>query len=216
VDGLRALSSKKTATGARTPYVVLLNPTNRLNYQDVDRMVDLAEETGCNAISFTPFKTTRGEMRHYALSEQEQAGLRNHLIGLKSEIEKRSLEHDIERFVARSRFHEIERRLPCYTCWFHSRIKVDGAVVACGRSELPLGNLKTQSFTEIWNGEAYRRERRKRLSADGYRYRNEIADCEVCGFVQNNRKIHRVFKYLSPLLPHRNESNGESPRHKNA
>jgi hypothetical protein len=80
--------------------------------------------------------------------------------------------------------------------------------VSCGRSELPLGSLKTESFTDIWNGAAYRRERRKRLSPEGNLYRSQVADCEVCGFVVDNGKIHRGFKYLLPFLPHFRESNG--------
>ena len=203
IAGLRALSAVKAQQGVRTPHVTLLNPTNRLNYRDVDKMVVLAKETGCNAVSFTPFKTNRGDMDRYALSAQEQADLRSHLISLRKQIKAYALGHTIDRFLARSGFDRISDTLPCYVCWFHSRVKVDGTVVSCGRSTLALGSLKTDRFTEIWNGEPYRTERIRRLAPDGHRYRAEMADCEVCGFVSDNRKIHRILKHLLPFLRQR-------------
>ena len=73
-------------------------------------------------------------------------------------------------------------------------------MLSCGRSELELGSLKTESFSEIWNGKAYRMERRKALSAEGPAYRNEVCDCEFCSFVQDNMSIHRTFKYFLPFF----------------
>lgn len=199
IDGLKTLSQLKSKAGLHTPRVVLLNPTNRFNYKDVDKMAVIARETGCNAVSYTPFKTLKGELEHHGLTAEQQLDLRNRLIRLKKTIKQFSLGQDLERFMARSGFDRINPKLPCYTCWFHSRIKVDGTVVSCGRSELPLGSLKTDSFTDIWNGDAYRSERRMRLSPEGHKHINAIADCEVCGFVRDNWAIHRRVRYLLPL-----------------
>ncbi len=201
IDGLRALSSLKAEKGVSTPRVTLLNPTSRLNYRDVDKMVVLAKEAGCDEVSFIPFKTNRGKMDRYALSAADQAELRRRVIALKKQIKAQGLSHDIERFLARLEFPKISHKLPCYVCWFHSRIKVDGTVVSCGRSTVPLGSLQTDRFADIWNGAAYREERIQRLLTESYRHREEITDCEVCGFVRDNRKIHRLFRPMSPFLP---------------
>lgn len=199
IGGLKAFSSVKAEKGVRTPHVTLLNPTNRLNYRDTDKMAVLAKETGCDAVSFIPFKTNRGELAHLALSEQEEAELRSRVSALRKQIKAWGMEHHIDRFLAREAFHKIRHELPCYICWFHSRIKVDGTVVSCGRSMLALGNLRTDSFTDIWNGEAYRKERLMRLGPEGCKHRDEVANCEVCGFVNDNRKIHRIVKHLLPF-----------------
>jgi len=200
IEGLKALSTAKAARGVQTPRVTLLNPTNRFNYRDVGKMAALARETGCDEVSFTPFKTNRGQFERYALSKEEQADLRQRLTALRKQIEADALDHTIDRFLVRSEFHGTNRELPCYVCWFHSRIKVDGTVVSCGRSGLALGSLQRERFAEIWNGEAYRKERIRRLAPDGYRYTDQIADCETCGFAGDNRKIHRVFRCLLPVL----------------
>jgi len=212
INGIETLSSLKAQNRTQAPYMVLTNPINRLNYQGVDEMVALARETGFDAISFAPFKTNRGELGRYALSKQQQTDLCNHMIRLKKQIRAYSLGENIDRLLLRYRFNDIDQNLPCYICWFHSRIKVDGKVLSCGRSEPVLGSLNRESFSDIWNGEAYRMQRRKRLSPEGYKYRNEISDCEFCSFVQDNMSIHKRFKYLLPFFLRSREGNEESPR----
>lgn len=207
VQGLKALSSVKAQEGVHTPRVTLHNPLNRFNYRDADKMVVLAKETACDAVAFAPFKTNRGELDHHALSAQEETELRRHLLALQAQIKAYGLNHRIDRFLERTAFNQISDKLPCYICWFHSRIKVDGTVVSCGRSELPLGSLAANRFPEIWNGAAYRKERLRRLAPDGCRYRDEIADCQGCGFAGDNLKIHRVVKHLLPFLRPPREAN---------
>ena len=200
IKGIRILSSLKTKYQTKAPHIVLSNPINCFNYKDVDKMVVLARETGCGAISFTPFKSNRGKLSAYMLSKDQQEDLCNHVIRLKRQIKKYSLIDNINRLILRYRFNDISHKLPCYIYWFHSRIKVDGSVLSCGRSELILGNLKEQSFSDIWNGQAYRTQRNKTLSPSGFNYRNEICDCESCSFVQDNMRIHKIFKFLLPFL----------------
>ncbi len=51
---------------------------------------------------------------------------------------------------------------PCYAPWTHSLIDFDGRVYICcmTREQIPpLGDLKTSSFAEIWNGPGYARIR---------------------------------------------------------
>ncbi|MBN1832565.1 MAG: radical SAM protein [Deltaproteobacteria bacterium] len=200
IDGMRILSSLKKEKGSQTPRIVLTNPINRFNHQKVDVMFTLAKEIGCDAISYTPFKTNRGKLARYALSEDQQKDLCHHMIGLRKQIRTNSLGDNIRRLLARYRFNPASHEVPCYIHWFHSRIKVDGSVLSCGRSERILGSLKTESFTDIWNGNAYCMERRKMLSPSGVTYRNEICDCEHCSFVEDNMAIHRRVKYLIPVL----------------
>ena len=86
INGIRILSSRKAQKRSRTPYIVLTSPLNRFNYQSVDEMAALAKDAGCDAISFTPFKTNRGKLSHYTLSGEEQENLCNHMIRLKDRI----------------------------------------------------------------------------------------------------------------------------------
>lgn len=201
--GLKALSSARAERRSRNPYLILLNPIDRFNFRDAETMADLARDTGCDALSFTPFRTHRGVLDRYALSPQEQEELRQRMIALKKRVEAWGMGHYIDRFLARSGFPEVRDNLPCYICWFHSRVKVDGTVLYCARSAMGLGNLGTQPFAEIWNGPTYRTERIKRLAARGCDCGDETADCQVCSFVRDNQRVHRIFKHLMPLLRRR-------------
>jgi MoaA/NifB/PqqE/SkfB family radical SAM enzyme len=212
LEGVRILASLKAERGGRAPHVILTHPINRLNHKGVDEMVALAGRTGFDAISFTPFKTNRGEMREYALTDTEQADLCRRMKRLKGRIREQGLGENISRLLARYELDAARHDRPCYICWFHSRIKVDGSVLSCGRSEAVLGNLNRESFSGIWNGETYRRERRRFLSPDGFAYRNRICDCEHCSYVQDNRAIHRGFRYLLPLFPRFRQRIEEGPK----
>lgn len=66
------------------------------------------------------------------------------------------------------------RALPCYASSITSIISGDGSVYICGRLNIydwlkPIGNIRKQSFSEIWNGE----ERKRQLEM--------IADKKFCG-----------------------------------
>jgi MoaA/NifB/PqqE/SkfB family radical SAM enzyme len=211
LNGVRMLSTLKAEHRTRSPNIILSNPINRLNHHGVDDIVALAKRTGFDAISFTPFKTNLGELSEYALSDQEQTDLCSHMIELRKQIRAQGLGENISRLLARYGFDAAKHRHPCYISWYHSRIKVDGTVLPCGRSELVLGNLKRESFPEIWNGRAYRMDRRRRLPPQGFAYRNKICDCEHCSYVQDNLAIHRRIKYLLPLLMRFRQGVDKSP-----
>lgn len=202
LDGIKAVVAAKQKKRSRTPWVSLLNPTDKLNYRNVGRMFELARECGCDEIRFTPFKAHRGKYIRYALSEQEKDELRHLLLGLKGRIAAASMKDNIDGFLARNAFDRVRERMPCYACWFYSRIKVDGTVVPCGRSDVALGNLVTQRFADIWNGESYRRERRKLLAEHGRRYLDQVADCEACSYARDNMRVHRIIRRLRPFLRH--------------
>lgn len=75
--------------------------------------------------------------------------------------------------------------LPCYASSITSIISGAGDVFICGRLNIynwiqPIGNIQTQSFNEIWNGE----ERKKQLSM--------ISNSDFC---KNNCPQCRVSKY---------------------
>lgn len=200
VDGMKALAEIKAETGVRTPTVSLLNPTDRNNFRDVGRMYEIARQCRCDEIRFTPFKTDRGRYNQYSLTDPEKEELRQMLGDLRKTIEKSSMGHNIDLFMARTTFDRVRQQIPCYAGWFFSRIRVDGTVAHCGRSEVSLGNLANTRFAEIWNGEPYRRERRRLLRRDGRNYVEQVADCEVCSYARDNFKVHRYVKYLLPLL----------------
>ena len=75
--------------------------------------------------------------------------------------------------------------LPCYASSITSIISGDGSVFICGRLNIydwlkPIGNIREQSFSDIWNGE----ERRKQLEmiSDGKFCKENCPQCRVTKF----------------------------------
>jgi len=63
-----------------------------------------------------------------------------------------------------------EVTFPCYRQWLTFTVLWDGRVSLCCADldgHVILGDLKTQSIAEIWNGDAYRRVRREQLESGG-------------------------------------------------
>lgn len=64
----------------------------------------------------------------------------------------------------------------CILPWTHMHIMPDGQVHACcvSRMQNTLGNVKEQSFSEVWNSEAYRDIRRRMLAGE------KLSMCDHC------------------------------------
>ena len=80
-------------------------------------------------------------------------------------------------------------RHPCFAPWTHSLIDYNGLVYICcmTREQIPpLGDLKTSSFTEIWNGTRYQIARR-------LMHPPSLAPCRRCDdFIEDNRKLLEI------------------------
>ena len=131
-------------------------------------MVDIALATKCDCISFSPFLTVQGKSTSLALSLEEEKALRLALLELKIKIRSLPLKHNIDRALLRYKVdHDRGWKVSCYVGWFHARIRVDGSVVPCGACNILVGNLKENSFSEIWNSPLYRDFRRKTIRRKG-------------------------------------------------
>jgi len=201
-DGLRRLAARKSAFDRKRPSVVLHHPINRTNVRSIDSMVDLAHEIDANALSFSPWKTFRGAFDFLSLTEEDERRLREALPQTGKRLNSLSIKHNIEELLRRYDIgYAVWEKLPCYIAWSHARILVDGTVLACHRSRLPMGSLQESSLREIWNGADYRAFRRRASRGEGIASLREDCDCGYCGFLLNNVDVHRYLRWLSPLMP---------------
>jgi MoaA/NifB/PqqE/SkfB family radical SAM enzyme len=207
VRGLTLLRDMKVEEGSPLPSAVLHQPINRINFQCVDEVVDLAQETGCEAVSFSPFLSHHGKLKSYSLSREEEESLFISLKRLKARMKGLPLVHNIDRVLLRYRAGPLTGwRPPCYIAWYHSRVRVDGTVVPCGPCNKTMGSLAEESFQEIWNGRAYRRFRRQLMDDGNLAPQDSDCDCEFCCYVEDSLRIHRVFRWVAPLTPGRRRS----------
>jgi radical SAM protein with 4Fe4S-binding SPASM domain len=171
---------------------------SRTNYQTLESLPDLAHELGADGINLIPVDDHCGEI--LSLRKKDIA-LFNHEIAPR--IAERALAlglivSDEEAFpFGRS---ESEVRLgragryalgyydkhPCYAPWTHSLIDFNGNVYVCcmTRERMPaLGNLRDQSFREIWESAAYQRIRLNM-------HPPALSPCRRCDdFIGENKKI---------------------------
>jgi MoaA/NifB/PqqE/SkfB family radical SAM enzyme len=55
--------------------------------------------------------------------------------------------------------------VPCCVGWTYARVKTDGAVIPCCKTDkMPLGNLYQKDFLSLWTDQPYREFRAKALT----------------------------------------------------
>lgn len=200
IDGLRFLAAAKEARGSRIPHVALHRVINRINFRNIDSYVDLALETDCDSVSFSPLHTIFGQLNSFSLSREEEDILIAQLLRAKEKLSSLEMEHNIEETIYRYEVGaEVRRNTPCYVPWMQCRMKVDGTVRPCNPCRWPVGNFRHQSFREIWNSDSYRSFRRKISSPAHAAGIDGICDCSFCCYLADNMRVHRFYKYLSPF-----------------
>ncbi len=198
--GLESLSAMKAKEKRSCPAVILYHPVNRCNHERIAAVAEVGQATGCSGVYFVPFSSRRDRLARYALSPAEEGKLRAELIQTRNRLQSLQMTHNIDETLLRYRIGEaVWEASPCYTGWFHARIKVDGTVFPCGQCNFPVGSLHKRSFREIWNGPEYRTFRRRTMTRTGLTSVAENCDCDFCCFLKDNLRIHRVFKWFPHL-----------------
>jgi MoaA/NifB/PqqE/SkfB family radical SAM enzyme len=161
VSNIRKFIALRNTAQSRTPRVVIAAVAMRDNVDRLADLVDLAAGCGADAVEI------------------------NYLMAYKEALVKRSLFFDRQRanealseVARRARAYNIETRLPAFftmegepppptpqkTCirpYDFAYVGYDGNVRPCCFPLLYLGNIKSEGFLTIWNGEKYRKLRRE-------------------------------------------------------
>ena len=197
VAGLQQLAHTKAKHGSSLPHVVLHQPINANNFQSVNAMAELAHTTGCNMLSFSPFKTRRGELASLSLSPDQERLLGLTLHRMKEKLDSLSITHNIDQTLLRYKIGEaVWQKLPCYIGWLHARVKVDGTVLPCNPCDLPMGNLKEKRLGAIWNDHLYRDFRKRTRTRQDLITMGSDCDCGFCCHVEDNVRVHRIFRWV--------------------
>ena len=200
--GLKLLARVKAAHKTNLPTVVLHQPVTRDNFQDTLNLVELALGSGCDGLSFSPFKTRRGHFAAGALSPDEERSFCLALEQMRKRIEAVFVDPGVDQILRRFRLGEaVWEKLPCYIGWLQAYLKVDGTVLPCGDCRLEMGNVNEHSLQKIWNGPAFRAFRRQTRTRAGLRALSHRCDCAFCCHVLDNARVHRFFRWVAPICP---------------
>jgi MoaA/NifB/PqqE/SkfB family radical SAM enzyme len=201
LEGVKLVAREKTRLRTAKPAMGLHMPLNRFNYKGIRSRLNLAQETGCDFVSFSCYRPWGDEFASVALTQEEIDGARSELSKMRVHARTFSLKHNIDELLLRYRLGQsIWKSLPCYVGWMHTRIKMDGTVFPCNSCHLPMGNLYQESFEEIWNSAPYRRFRRTTASLSGLAsLANGTCDCDFCCYAVNNQRVHKIFRLVKPF-----------------
>ena len=200
VDGLKNLASAKRDHSTKKPAVIIHHPINRKNFRTLKGLVGLAQLNGCNEVSFSPLKTRRGRLASDSLNSAEENEARSSLLLVERELDALGVQHNIADTFRRYKIGEfVWEKLPCYIGFISARVKVDGTIVPCNPCNIVMGDLNDSSFEEIWNNSAYKAFRRRAMTSKGLVSMEADCDCGYCCFLNDNWRVHRIFKWISPL-----------------
>lgn len=199
ISSIRYFADHKKMKASERPVINVHYPINRLNFEKIGAMVELAADTRIDSLTFSPFKTRRGRLSHISLSAEQQARLYPVMKSAKRHLKSLSIEHNISNLLLRYRIgEEVWLKIPCYMAWLHARIKVDGSVKPCNSCDISMGNLHRCNMKKIWNDKNFRVFRRRTSDKKGLHMMASHCDCLFCCHVVENYRVHRI-RMLFPL-----------------
>ena len=174
-DNLKFLNQTKSSM----PYVKLYNVIFKLNYQEIEEMIDFARETNSESVEFTVIDTIPGKTDKLLLNPAQCREVYERCQRIRSQLDKSGYLDGVRLF----RFDQFLRRIsspedfgkatydrniidkmPCYIGWLFARIMPDGNINSCLKSHrIPVGNLHKESFSKIWNAKKQIDFRKKTL-----------------------------------------------------
>jgi radical SAM protein with 4Fe4S-binding SPASM domain len=194
------ISRIKREKGIQRPSLRLYQPLSQGNVHNVEGMVDLVRDAGCNELHFTPFRSRRGRLSFLALSPDDIATLEQRLKDIKNRLAPLSIDTNVDKALHRYRIGESAwEETPCYVGWVQAHVKPDGSVFPCNSSDLAMGKLEAETFLQIWNGPAFQQFRQGMFSRDWRHEMEDQLDCGFCGQLPNNERIHHIFRWLHPF-----------------
>lgn len=204
------------------PKVKICNVITRLNYFEMEEMVEFALKTKSDIVEFTVIDVIPAKTESLLLGEKERNSVLKSCEAIRKKFLKRRAKMKIsnldlfERRIsnpdsARGIYDsDIIGKIPCYTGWTFSRISANGNVNFCLKSHrFPVGNIYRERFSDIWNSELQLKLRKSALAdrTDNFfkmtgNAENAYPGCErVCDDLVRNMYTHN--KILSLTLVER-------------
>lgn len=202
IEGLKLVTQAKRQLGTRVPVLNLQVPLHRSNFRNINERVELALAGGCDEVTFGYFRDWGGEFEHLGLLPEDTEAILPGLMAVKRILEAHGVRHNVGEYLDRVRLGpEVWRRLPCYAGWYTCCVKADGTVLACSHCRLAMGNLNQRSFARIWDGPEYREFRRRSSNPDTLAGLGQVCNCANCCNTRESLRVHRLFRWLAPLVP---------------
>jgi MoaA/NifB/PqqE/SkfB family radical SAM enzyme len=204
---LQELASIRRHLHKKNPKIELCIPIDRENMMSLDKLVDRGIAAGIDRVHFSVITDFNQEnLKSFVLDPEEIKAASEQLEKIRRSLNGISMGHNIDAVLLRYRIgRSVLKRVPCYTAWFYSFVDTGGKVKVCQRTTEAFGDLREQTFSQIWNGPEYRAFRRRTLDQRDPEAARQHFDCSYCPHLANNYRVDRIFQWLSPL------SHGKKP-----
>jgi len=178
-ENLKQLNALKKRGKNEKPKVFISFIPIKLNVQSLFDIILLSKEVDASLIlkKFISFKgTERFQIRY-------DKKFKNTLIKFEKQCRNLKVKNNIPAYID----EVYSAKIPfCYAGWLITRIKINGdVVVCCSNNNYVIGNLKKNSFKEIWYSEGY--EQFRKLHRD---YDKRVK----CGFTCKKCQLHQINK----------------------
>ncbi len=191
------IQKRKQENNSNFPIVQLHQPLNRHNIENMDQLESFIRSTGVDRVSFSPVKIIDDDLNSYYLSENQKSDMIVNMKNLAGRLERSGIGHNIPETLTRYRIgKDVCNALPCYIGFIHARISEDLSVRPCQGAKKPIGNLRTETFTEIWNGKILADFRHQTRTCAGIKKMMTKNRCNYCCHAYHNYKINRIMKYI--------------------
>jgi len=196
-ESLIHLNELQSRLGASSPSLALSFVLSKDNFKEARDMMALAQEVGAPEISFKHAVLYDG-INFLGLSDSEKLDLDRELLNLEKQALRTGINLKFEPPIGTYvNAHEgppsplqVYGKIPCYVGWLFALITADGTVLPCCHCFAKMGNIKDNSFREIWWSGAYReyRERTKNLPKSKGIVPN--CRCDLCAYIKFNLSLY--------------------------
>lgn len=208
-DGLQKILDV-VATGAREkrhlgknkPEICLSFVLTRVNSREAFDMARISGECGADKVNYLNVYYVTDATAELLMTGEQFDEFNGRLGEIKRFLDERGILNNVQSLMApphlalNSRHPSAEyiRKYPCYAGWAFCVIYADGTVCPCCEAFFKIGNVREQSFREIWNGERYRKFRKNALSLPALKGNVPNCMCDSCGYANLNTEYHNLLE----------------------
>ena len=182
--------------------VHLFGVITSINYKDIGKLFNLAKETNTKTVFVDPPMNFEGAEK-IGLNREQSNFLKLKLVELQGFAEAEGIENNIEDMLSNTVYSNdgvfefapeniYDNNTPCSVGWFFSRIDVEGNVFPCFTSK-SVGNVKQESFKDIWYSQAYNKARREMACIHKSSELREKYFCDKCCFARWSQNIAKRY-----------------------
>ncbi len=213
IEGLYRVLRFRRSLGRALPRVHLHAALNRANITGIDQRVRIASESGCDSLVFGYYRRFGREYEQLCLLPDDAEKLDQALARARLALRTSRVSQNVDEYrTLLSLGPETWRQVPCYSGWLQANIMADGKVYPCSHCDMVVGDLNSQSFAEIWNGERFREFRRRVSRPGGAAAFGGRCECADCCQMKDNLRVHRIFRWVAPAARWMRTSRGEPTR----